>query len=304
MMRTLRLLVVSLFIICALTGISAPASAQSLSYSDKLKAIAPANLQLYLPCTETVGTVLNDASGNSRHGTYSGVSLGATTGPVSGTVAPTWDGLNDYATIPHVGALMPTTQLTIQVWARQDVQISTYAGILWKSDGSWTSGGYGLYIVGGNLRAWTTGYTTNYVQMAVAEAGWTQWVFTTDGAAWTLYKNGAQVAQSTYSASITSNSEDVTLGYAAGGGYFAGSLAQIAVWDTALTAEQVASLAVTTGGSSGGETYEYITLESGQKAAIDYTVSAGSWLQALVGFIQAGLLMILILLTLAYRRAL
>ena len=69
------------------------------TYSKKILSIASANLVGYWPQNEPAGSVSFDGSGKNHHGAYTGVTFGSPGVPGMGFTAPTYDGTNDYNNI-------------------------------------------------------------------------------------------------------------------------------------------------------------------------------------------------------------
>lgn len=90
-----------------------------LAYTEKVKAIAPANHLACYPLAESSGTVITDESGNARHGTYTGVTLG-NTGIGDGRTAAGFDGAISKGNIhgASLAAAFSGAAGTIAAWAR------------------------------------------------------------------------------------------------------------------------------------------------------------------------------------------
>lgn len=82
-------------------GASSPSNTSSattaMTYTEKVLSYSPI---AYWPLTELSGLVADNAEGTAaRDGTYSGVTLDSADGPIVGTRAGRWDGVNDYCNI-------------------------------------------------------------------------------------------------------------------------------------------------------------------------------------------------------------
>jgi len=89
-------------------------------YSDKLLAIAPANLIAYWPLRETSGAVADNLEGTAaRDGAYTGVTLNSSTGP-DGKPVPLFDGANDFVDIysASFNTAFSGAEGTVSIWAK------------------------------------------------------------------------------------------------------------------------------------------------------------------------------------------
>lgn len=84
------------------SGIPSLPAIGALAYSDKLLAIAPANLLAYWMLAEPSGSVATDSSGNARDGAYSNVTLGQT-GVGDGRTAALFNGTSSVCNIYSAG---------------------------------------------------------------------------------------------------------------------------------------------------------------------------------------------------------
>jgi large repetitive protein len=269
---------VSAFALALMFGVATKASAAT--YAQRLMAIQPANLRLYLPLNETSGTLANNPTGNGVNGSYSGVTLNGLLSPDS-LSAGAWDGVNDLVTVSDAPVLNMTSQMTIAAWVRLNA-INNFDGVVQKSDPGWASGGYGLYFAYGALHCWASDSYTKQAEASFSISG--QWVLlacTYDGAIMRLYQNANQIASANFTTAIAPIAEPVLIGSANGGSYLDGSVAHVAIWDTALTASEVAELASVIEPPQVQSAHtELISLDSGKLGGIRYEVSAGEVLIA------------------------
>lgn len=100
-------------------------------HSDLVLGAAPGTLQFYFPLSEGSGSVARDLSGNGRHGTYYGPTLGAALTPF-GAPAPLFDAINDYVDI-YTAALATA----LATWSEGTVAalVRVRAGSVW-TDGA------------------------------------------------------------------------------------------------------------------------------------------------------------------------
>jgi len=101
------------------TALLFPSFESQLQYSRKVRNIAPANLIAYWPLWEASGSVANDISGNARHGSYTGVTLGEA-GIGDGRTSPYFDGANDYADMfsASLASARSGAECSVLMWAK------------------------------------------------------------------------------------------------------------------------------------------------------------------------------------------
>ena len=93
-------------------------NAVATTYSAEVLADTPAG---YWRFGEASGTTLTDSSGNANHGTYvGGVTLGAAGALVGDpNTAATYDGVNDYGTVPDSASLHVGTSFSLEGWIKR-----------------------------------------------------------------------------------------------------------------------------------------------------------------------------------------
>jgi Concanavalin A-like lectin/glucanases superfamily len=194
---------------------------------------------------------LGDASGSTAtekmradHGTYTNGPTLAATGALTGDsdTAVTFDGTNDYVTVPYDSWLNPSS-VTLEGWAKPTGGSGTARTVTASQD---TNTGYLLGIGTDNKWRFTvgTGSATTVVASTstVTINSWAHVVGTYDGTTATLYVNGISVGSSATARTVNST-QPLGIGATdAGGswaGYFTGSLDEIAVYATALSSARV-----------------------------------------------------------------
>ncbi len=207
------------------------------SYSAGVLADSPRG---YWRLGESSGTTAVDASGNSHNGTYlNGVTLGETGAIDNDTnTAARFDGLNDSVSIPDSADLRPT-QLSVEAWIKPDATASYYGNVLTKASGS---NGYGLEQYGGpgKIRFYVNGYSNAYVEATIPVGQWSQVVGTYDGQFVRLYVNGKLSGSLAYSQAIDHSNQPLQIGGTPNSGQsWKGGIDEVAVYDRALTANQV-----------------------------------------------------------------
>jgi len=196
----------------------------------------------YWRLNETSGTTAADSSGSAQNGTYqNGITLGQS-GPMAGSGAAHLDGVDDAVSVPSAsgGVLNPTAALSVESWVRLDAYTGNYPRLVSKP------GVYELVLYvypGGEGRLEWDVYTptevsttTSYAQRLLLHT-WYHVAATYDGATARLYVNGVERANRAVSGSLVQNGNALTLSRA--DRPLAGSLSEVAVYGTALTAAQV-----------------------------------------------------------------
>lgn len=150
-----------------------------------------------------------------------------------------------YVSVPHYANIMPTTNLTVSVWAYATSLAggSGYPSILGKvSSTAWTDG-YGMYYLAGTglcffVRTWNTrracqGTTTSLT------TGMTHIVGTYDGSNIRLYWNGALVTTTAYAGTINANASALFVGNMNNVYYWNGIIDDVAIWNRTLSDAEV-----------------------------------------------------------------
>ena len=233
-------------------------SALAIGLTGAVVAVQPAtaaepHLVAHYPLNETSGTVATDASGSGKNAAYVG-------GPtLTGGEGARLDGTDDHVKLPNnilAGLTSITVSADVLVRGSQGTPYFIYG--FGNTDSAGAGNGY-LYSTGNSYKTsiatgnWTTEQTVNS-SANLARDVWKTITYTLDDATDTarVYLDGVQVAQST---TVT------TTPGAIGGGvttanylgrsvynadkYLAGSLRDVRIYDSALTATEVAGLAPT-----------------------------------------------------------
>jgi hypothetical protein len=224
-------------------------SPTSVPYSTRVLALSPI---AYWPLTENAGTVAIDATGNGRHGVYSGVVLGGQTF-LNGDRTPSFDGVNDYVNIytPSIGTAFNINAGSVSFWfnpnATQLASTTSYE-LLMFNDSAVTNG----------VRVFKTGVANQFffrrasqtITVTISSAQWTHIAMTWDTAQNRLiaYVGGNQQGSPAASPNISSftlTSTRATLGAHNTSGTlpFNGGMSNAAFWARELSSSEVANLA-------------------------------------------------------------
>jgi len=194
---------------------------------------------------ESSGTTAADASGNGNNGTYTGgVTLGAAGALVRDPdTAAAFDGVDDRVVITNPTSL-DVAQVSVEAWVRPTL-LSDLGGIFEKSVGGAVNSKYLLFQEGRNWR-WrvkpaATGFVTVSVPVSAARVT-VHLVGTYDGSQIRLYKDGTLVDGPTAAGALATGDGDAHIGHKFSGVYpFYGTIDEVAVYDYALSPEQIAS---------------------------------------------------------------
>lgn len=194
-------------------------------------------------------------SADANNATAAGNPVTTTALVVGGDGALTFDAIDDQLSVPDAANLKPAA-ITLEAWVIKDATIANYSGLVMKTtSGAW-SDGYGLtYITsseagsgpngGPSLRWWFNAYNTagTFVDATLPPTTTQHVVATYDGANMRMYINGTEAAHSPVArvAAISHSTAALLIGSAPGGARWKGKMDEVAVYNTALSAAQVAA---------------------------------------------------------------
>lgn len=156
------------------------------------------------------GTAWNDLSGNDNNATL----VNAPTFNTDDSKYFTFDGVNDYATIPNSASLSSfTNQITISVWFKRIP--ATVQRLVNKMDTA-ESASFKVTIGSGERLFYEINDgTTRYILGTVYPTftgDWENFVFTYDGSNRYIYQNTNLIASDSFTSQIYNNSHPVTIG--------------------------------------------------------------------------------------------
>ncbi len=197
----------------------------------------------YWRLEETSGTTAANSVAPSGAGTYQGVTLG-----VPGLLATasdkavTFSGANSRVQIASNAALSPSTQVTAEAWIKPSTLplAGAFNSIVTKAES------YSLQFNGPRLEFTImqngTRRRLQAPQNAIVAGTTYHVVGTYDGTIQRLYINGAQVASAALTGAITTNTNSLYIGSWNGSSeFFRGTVDEVAVYGTALTAGQISN---------------------------------------------------------------
>lgn len=227
------------------------------AYTNKVRAIAPPNLLAYWPLADVIGsTTLTDESGNNRHGAYTAVVLGQQ--GVDGRRAALFDGSTSYGNVYSAGlaGAFNGGEGTVALWVRV-----SGAGVWTDATQRWM---IGISVNANNrvlinkqvadrqiLYFYAAGGTSKSVALNnVTTTGWLHIALTwsKSGDALKAYVNGAQTGATqtglgTWAGALSATSTVLGAASTVPATVWSGLEQHVAIWDTPLSAPQIATLA-------------------------------------------------------------
>ena len=150
-----------------------------------------------------------------------------------------FDGSNDFMTVPDDASLNVSSGFTVSAWIYLN-SLGVFQGIVSKRDGSSTN--YQFYIRNGNVLSYYNGSNLYNDTTTLSSGVWTHVaVSATSNSSASFYINGS--LSSTHSiGAITSSTSDVYIGQVTGVSHFNGSMDDVAIFDTALDQTAITAL--------------------------------------------------------------
>jgi hypothetical protein len=213
-------------------------------YAQVILSDSPAS---YWKLDETAGTSAADSAGTAT-GTYTnGPVLNQTSGVKHAGTAVTFDGSDDHVAMGDVHDFAGTTPFSVELWLNPTAPTGVYRRVIAKeiSGRAWwmelasTASGTPNRL---NFVREDAGGSSDIVRSSGAlQAGtWYQVVGTYDGTTMKVYVNGSLTDSAASSRSIENHSQPLTIGRSSGGGSpYGGLVDEVAVYNSALTAQQV-----------------------------------------------------------------
>lgn len=161
--------------------------------------------------------------------------------------AASFDGSNDYISIPSTSALSPTNAITVEAWIKPAAQVnSSYERVVAKPFTSY-AGPYNDYALVANGPFSIPGFEltlggtqrTLYAAPAIPTSTFTHLAGTYDGSTMKFFINGDLVASNSYSGAIATSGQPLQIGRLPGGNYFNGAIDEVAVYGSALSESRI-----------------------------------------------------------------
>lgn len=196
---------------------------------------------IYWRMNEVAGTDMVDSSGNGRHGTYSGgFTLGAAGIAEAGVTFNGSSGSAAYAPLETVNGTF-----TVELWIKPTIDSHAVLFTTWGVSGG-TQFDMQRYQgrphgdIGTGSGWLTTGAdTSNPIPMNQ----WTHLVYVVTPTGWTIYENGVETANGSYSGTplLFDTSTPLTVASHGPSLHFGGTMDEVAVYTTALSATRIAA---------------------------------------------------------------
>ena len=214
---------------------------------------AHAGLVLHYKFDETSGTTATDSSGSGNTGTLTNMAGSEwTTGKVGGALD--FDGTNDYVNLGSVASADPlalaSSAFTMAAWINTPLTGDIFQRIVSKATDFYGVDGYEFAIGNaGRLRLYVNGNDFRSANENIVGANtWTHVAVTADGSNYQFYVNGVahdgEFSTGSYNAppSVTANA-NVGRQSAAGVRRFNGSMDELRIYNSALSASEIGALA-------------------------------------------------------------
>lgn len=186
---------------------------------------------------EGAGSTLTDGSGGGNTGTVVGPTWTAA-GKYGGAL--TFDGTNDYVTVPDAASLDLGSSMTLEAWVRPTAS-SGWRTVLLKETP--TSLAYSLYSASGTNRpsVWIDG-TSSVGSAALTTSAWSHVAATYNGSRLRVYVNGVLRADRAVTTPVPVSTGPLKIGgNAVWGEWFAGQIDEVRMYDRVLTAAEIAA---------------------------------------------------------------
>jgi hypothetical protein len=186
---------------------------------------------------EPSGTTASDGV-NGHHGTVTGATR-VPTGRYGGALS--FDGIDDWVSIPHDPALNLSAGMTIEAWVKPSA-LTSWRGVVMKEEASALP--YALYASSAADTPAASVFTTSAVNAsgppALGLGTWTHLAMTWDGSVLRLYVDGAEIATGAAPGALLTSTGQLRIGgNGLRGEFFAGLIDEVRVYDRALAASRI-----------------------------------------------------------------
>ena len=223
-------------------GLSAPRTfTVGLSYRDAVMADNPA---AYWRLGEASGATAVDEKG-ANAGTYLGGVTKGQPGALTGeaNTSASFDGVDDYVSVPHSGSLSATSGVTVEAWVKR-TKSGVWQNVVAKSgSGTAAAQNYALWINTANrpVLYFGNGSSSGSVTAPAAiDTNWHHLVATYDEANAKIYVDGVLKATAASNVPLTANTQALTIGRSVDGlRVFGGLIDEVAVYTSALSLSSI-----------------------------------------------------------------
>ena len=187
---------------------------------------------------EGSGASVKDASGGGNNGKTSNATW-TTSGRMGGALV--FNGSNALVTVPSATSLRLTTAMTLEAWVKPSTVSDAWRDVIYKGSDDYyleaTSTSSSRPAAGGTFAP-----DNVYGASALAVNGWTHVAATYDGATLRMYVNGTLASSLPRTAPIATSNGALQIGGDSGAGqFFAGTIDEVRIYNTTLTAAQIQS---------------------------------------------------------------
>ena len=185
---------------------------------------------------EPSGTAITDAM-SAHSGTISGAAR------VAGRYGQglSFDGVDDFATVPHDASLNLGSGMTVEAWVRPSALTSLRSVVTKQAVGQLA---YALYASSASDQPLASVFTTSAMNAsggpALGTSTWTHLAMTWDGGVVRLYLDGAEIATHAATGSLATGTGELRIGgNSLQGQFFSGIIDEVRIYDRALTPSQI-----------------------------------------------------------------
>jgi hypothetical protein len=190
---------------------------------------------------EASGATAGDASGAGNLATLSGATRTAS-GKFGGAVS--FDGIDDFVTVPDAAKLDLSTGMTLEAWV-YPTQVTGYHSVLFKENMAARRPSYALYASNGNSRPTTevssgSSLATLPGSQLIPANTWSHIAATFDGANLRVYRNGVLIGTRALAGALVTSGDPLKLGgNRVWSEWFKGRIDEVRVWNAARSAAQI-----------------------------------------------------------------
>jgi hypothetical protein len=198
----------------------------------------PPSLVAAYSFNEGTGTTVSDVSGNGNNGTIANATW-TTAGKYGNALV--FDGTSAVVTINDSASLDLTNAMTLEAWVNPSAVSSDWWDVVYKGDDNYfleaSTDSDGLPCCGGTF---DTADVATFGTAVLELNTWTHLAATYDGATLLFYVNGVQASSLAQTGDIVTSSNPLQIGGdSIYGQFFQGTIDEVRVYNTALTAAQI-----------------------------------------------------------------
>ena len=215
----------------------------SLQATANVQTVASENLMLWLPFEETSSGVVTDRSGRGHHGTHSNLAAGNI--GVQGKIgqALSFDGANDFITIPHHADLSHNDNWSLSFYHKSINLGNSFPGLMKKGPGTSSGDGYLIFVPQANGKVNYKRDDEAGLAMTTNSNALTQWVhiaMTYQAGTLLIYVDGALNSTESFTFVNNTNTEDLLVGR--GNNYYNGLIDEVRIYNKVLSPNEISAL--------------------------------------------------------------